>query len=127
MKYLLDTHTALWAIGDNEKLSLTVKSIIDDVSVPIFVSVVSAWEIALKISIGKLNFIGGSARFLDDMNKNGVQILCLKSTHIRYVESLPFHHRDPFDRILISTALDEDLILLTSDENIRKYDVKCVW
>ena len=127
MKYLLDTHTALWALGEKEKLSTATKSIIDDVSIPLCVSIVSAWEIAIKVSIGKSDFVGGSAVFLEKMQRNGVEILNLQGSHIKYVESIPFHHRDPFDRIIISTALAEDLIILTADENIQKYDVPWVW
>ena len=127
MKYLLDTHTAMWALGDKANLSAKVKSIIDDVYVPLCVSVVSAWEIAIKTSIGKSNFFGGSAFFLEKMQRNGIEILYLKSSHIKYVETLPFHHRDPFDRALISTALAEGLTILTADEDIQKYDVPWLW
>jgi len=73
MKYLLDTHTALWALDDKTKLSETVKAIIDDVSISLYISIVSAWEIAIKVSIGKLNFVGGSASFLKEMRKNGIK------------------------------------------------------
>jgi len=127
MKYLLDTHTAIWALGDTEKLSATAKSIIDDISVPLYVSIVSAWEIAIKVSIGKLNFVGGSDFFIEKMQRNGIEILDLQSSYIKFVESIPFHHRDPFDRIIIATALADNLTILTSDENIQKYDVKWVW
>ena len=65
MKYLLDTHTAIWALGSKTKLSQAAKAIIDDVSLSLCVSIISAWEIAIKISIGKLNFVGGSAFFLE--------------------------------------------------------------
>ena len=127
MKYLLDTHTAMWALGEKEKLSVTAKLIIDDISVPLCVSIVSAWEIAIKISIGKLNFAGGSDFFTKKMQRNGIEILDLKGSHIKYAESIPFHHRDPFDRIIISTALADGLTILTADENIQKYEVSWVW
>ena len=127
MKYLLDTHTALWALDEKEKLSQIVKSLIDDISVPLCVSVISAWEIALKISIGKLDFDGGSDSFLEKMQRNGIEILHLKGSHVKYIETMPFHHRDPFDRILISIALAEELTILTADENIKKYNVPWAW
>ena len=127
MKYLLDTHTAIWALGEKDKLSGSAKAIIDDLSAPLCVSIASAWEIAIKVSIGKLKFGGGSDFFLEKMRKNGIEILDLRGAHIKHVESVPFHHRDPFDRILISTALAEGLTILTADENIQKYDVQWIW
>ena len=127
MKYLLDTHTALWALEEKEKLSQAVRVLMDDVSVPLCISTVSVWEIAIKTSIGNLDFAGGSDSFLEKMQQNGVEILCLKSSHIKFVETIPFHHRDPFDRMLISIALAEELTILTADENIQKYDVPWVW
>ena len=127
MTYLLDTHTAIWALGNEAKLSKKAKMIIDDTSLPLCVSIVSAWEIAIKVSIGKLKFAGGSAFFLDKMRHNGIELLDVKSAHIEYVESLPFFHRDPFDRLLVATAKTDNMIILTSDDNIQKYDVPCVW
>ena len=127
MKYLLDTHTALWALENKIKLPETVKAIIDDVSLPLCVSIISAWEIAIKVSIGKLNFAGGSAFFIEKMRQNGIEMLDIKSSHVENVETLPFIHRDPFDRLLVATALADGMTILTSDENIRKYGVRWVW
>ena len=127
MKYLLDTHTAIWALGDKAKLSETVKAIIDNVSLSLSVSIASAWEIAIKVSIGKLNFDGGAAFFLNKMQHNGIESLPLNSSYLKFVEKLPFFHRDPFDRLLVATAKAEDMIILTADENIQKYDVNWVW
>jgi len=127
MKYLLDTHTAIWALDDKTKLSEKAKAIIDDVSIPLCISIISAWEVAIKTSIGKLDFVGGSEKFLDEMQKNGIELFNLKGSHIKYVEQLPFHHKDPFDRLLISTALAENLTIVTIDENIQKYDVSWIW
>ena len=127
MKYLLDTHTAIWALGNKTKLSETVKTIIDDVSISLCVSRISAWELAIKISIGKLNFVGGSAFFLEKMRHNGVELLDIEGSHIEYLETMPFIHRDPFDRMLVAVAKAEGMIILTADENIHKYDVPSVW
>ena len=127
MKYLLDTHTALWALNEKALLSATAASIFDDVSIPLCVSIVSAWEVAVKVSIGKLDFAGGSSFFLEKMQQNGIEILSLNSLHIKYVETMPFYHRDPFDRALISIALTEGLTILTADENIQRYDVPWIW
>ena len=127
MKYLLDTHVAIWALEDETKLSKTAKLIMKDTSISLCVSVVSVWEIAIKSSIGKSSFSGGSSFFLEKMRQNGVEILELKDFHISDVEGLPFHHRDPFDRILISIAIAENLTLLTADENIQKYNALWTW
>ena len=127
MRYLLDTSTAIWALGDKDKLSNTAKSIIDDTSLPLCVSIISAWEIAIKVSVGKLSFVGGSAFFLEKMQKNGVDVLGVNGACIRLVEALPFIHRDPFDRLIIATAKAENMTILTPDENIRKYEVMAAW
>ena len=127
MKYLLDTHTAIWALGNKTKLSEAAKAIIDDVSLSLCVSIISAWEIAIKVSIGKLKFEGGTTLFLEKMRHNGVELFNIKSSHIEYVESLPFIHRDPFDRLLVAIAKVDSMTILTSDENIQKYGVPCTW
>ena len=127
MKYLLDTQAAIWALGDKAKLSEAAKKIIDNVSLSLCVSIISAWEIAIKVSIGKLNFVGGSAFFLEKMQKNGVELLTVEGSYIKQVETLPLIHRDPFDRLLVATAKADGLTILTADKNIHKYDVPSVW
>ena len=127
MKFLLDTHTAIWALGNKDKLSKNVKAIIDDRSIPLFVSIISAWEIAIKISIGKLNFTGGSVFFLEKMRSNGIEVLNIKDTYIKHIEKLPFLHRDPFDRLIIASALSEEMTIITEDTNIHRYDVPWIW
>jgi PIN domain nuclease of toxin-antitoxin system len=127
MIYLLDTHVAKWALEDKSKLSNTAKTIIDNASVRLCLSIVSAWEIAVKVSIGKLNFTGGSALYLEKLRQFGIEILGVESTYIKQVEILPFIHRDPFDRLLIATAKAEGMTILTADENIHKYEVPWIW
>jgi len=127
MKYLLDTQTAIWTLGYKAKLSESAKVIIDDVSLPLCVSIISAWEIAIKVSIGKLNFDGGSAAFLNKMQHNSVELIDVTCSHIKHVENLPFIHRDPFDRMLVATAMAEGMTILTPDGNIQKYNVLWIW
>jgi len=127
MKYLLDTHVAKWALDETEKLSGAARAIIGNTSLHLCVSIASAWEIAVKISIGKLDFHGGTANFLEKLRHFGVEIIGINDAHIKLIETLPFVHRDPFDRILIATAMAENLTIITSDETIRKYEVQCVW
>ena len=127
MKYLLDTHTAIWALSDKSKLSERAKTIIDDESIPLCVSMASAWEIAIKISLGKLIFAGGSKSFLEKMRINGVHILNINTSHIEQVERLPYIHRDPFDRLLVASAVADGLTIITSDTDIRRYNAASIW
>jgi len=92
MKYLLDTHVAIWALGDKQKLSKKALEIIDNTSVPLYVSITSAWEIVIKVSVNKLNFHGGSEFFLSNMQKNGIEILGVEGLYLKQLETLPKTH-----------------------------------
>ena len=128
MRYLLDTHTAIWEFIDSPELSDKVKSIIDDNDNEIFVSIVSAWEIATKRSLNRERTpLCSAAEFLDEIAASGFVLLSLEPNHVRPVETLPYHHRDPFDRLLIATAIAEDMTFLSADENVVKYNVKWLW
>jgi PIN domain nuclease of toxin-antitoxin system len=129
MKHLLDTHTAIWALwGNNDKMSTKAKSIISDRTVELAVSIASAWEIAIKIGKGgEVSNMSSVAVLIDKLRENGVEILGVTSDEVRIVEVLPFIHKDPFDRIIIATAKSCDLVLISADENIHKYDVSWVW
>ncbi|GHU49732.1 twitching motility protein PilT [Spirochaetia bacterium] len=126
-RYLLDTHAAIWFLIGDDKLSDTVRRIIEEDSSLIYMSVVSAWELAIKISIGKLRFPGNSAGFIQMAKNDDITILSIKAAHLAALEGLPLIHRDPFDRLLIATAQAEGLTLITVDENIARYDVPHVW
>jgi len=128
MKLLLDTHTALWWVNDYEKLSLKARALLSDDSHSLYISIISAWEVAIKASIGKLyEFEGGVKAFLAEMEVNPVVLFPIMPRHVEMVETLPFHRRDPFDRLLIATAMAENMTILTADENIFKYGVPSVW
>ena len=128
MKLLLDTHTALWWINEHERLSPRAKELLMDDSNELYISVASAWEIAIKISIGKLTeFNGGVGTFLDKASEMPVGLLSVESRHIALVETLPFIHRDPFDRLLIAVAKTDDMAILTADTNIPQYNVQTEW
>ena len=126
MRYLLDTHVALWVLK-GEPISDRAKLILDDVSLDVYVSLASAWEVAIKINFGKLKYLGGVRAFLYDINLNGFGLLGVKEAHIEQVEELEYHHRDPFDRILIASAIAEDMTLISADENVQKYKVNWLW
>jgi PIN domain nuclease of toxin-antitoxin system len=127
MKYLLDTHTAMWALDDYSRLSDTAKSVINDTSLHLCVSIVSAWEIAVKVNIGKLDLTGGSLSFIDKLEQFGIEIVGIDKFYLKLFETLPLLHRDPFDRLLVATAKAEGMTILTADEYINKYDVKTLW
>jgi len=128
MKLLLDTHVAIWWMSKQEKLSSKTKALLLDDANPLYISIVSAWEVAIKTSLGKLyEFDGGVKAFLAEMEDNPVVFSPVEKQHVAMVEILPFHHRDPFDRLLVATAMVESMTILTADENIRLYDVNCLW
>ena len=128
MNLLLDTHVAIWWMNKYEKLSTKTKALLVDRENTLHISIVSAWEVAIKASIGKLpEFDGGVKAFLAEMEANPIVFVPVKKQHVKMVETLPFHHRDPFDRLLVATAKAEGMTILTADENIFKYDVSVVW
>ena len=126
-RYLLDTHTAIWFFNGDKALSETAKAIILDTSNRKYMSIVSVWELAIKISLGKMEFHGRAAGFISLAETNGFTVVPIKAAHLTVLESLPWIHRDPFDRLLLATAISEQMILLTTDTNIVKYDVPQIW
>ena len=127
MNLLLDTHTVLWLAGNSPKLSQTAKDAIFHEGNQKFVSMASAWEVAIKNSIGKFRLTDGVAEFYKMVESNGFLLLPIERSHVSKVESLPFHHRDPFDRLLVAAAQCEGLAIVTADENIPAYGVPCIW
>jgi len=127
MAYLLDTHVLLWAMIEPGKLSQSAQKIIADVSVPKFISVSSIWEIAIKNRIGKLPLPMGINGVFDILNARAVGIMGIDQQHIETYVTLPLLHRDPFDGIIIATALLEEMTIVTADENIQKYDIPWIW
>jgi PIN domain nuclease of toxin-antitoxin system len=123
---LLDTQAFLWWIADHPKLSRRARSAIADEHC--FLSIASCWEMAIKISLGKLDVPQPLARFLQEqLEINGFAVLPVCLEHVAAVADLPFHHRDPFDRLLAAQALDEELPVVSSDRVFRAYGVKRVW
>ena len=125
--YLLDTHTAIWFFNGSDELSKTAKQIIKDFSNSVFLSITSAWELAIKIGIGKMKFNGKSTGFLQLAEKCEIRILPIKAAHLTVFENLPHIHKDPFDRLIIASALAEQMTLITDDDNIARYDVPIIW
>jgi PIN domain nuclease of toxin-antitoxin system len=126
-RYLLDTHTAIWFFNGDNDLSETAKNIILEPSNQKYVSIASVWELAIKINLEKLAFNGKAAGFVHLAESNFFTILPIKTAHLTTFESLPLIHRDPFDRLLVATAITEQMTLITTDDNIPGYNVSHIW
>jgi len=128
MKYLLDTHIFLWWNLGKGQLSERVIDIISDGSNEIYLSAVSAWEIAIKVAKKRLTIPEEPMRFVPSrMQLHGFQPLPIQIHHATRVYELPLHHNDPFDRLLIAQSQVESMPLISVDANIRKYEVDVVW
>ena len=123
----LDTHAAIWFLTGDTLLSKTANQIISEGVNRVYLSVASAWELAIKISIGKLRFPGNSAGFIQAVQDNDITIIPINPAQLTALESLPLLHRDPFDRLLIATAISEQMTIISADKNIAQYDVPLVW
>ena len=125
MKYLLDTHALLWITTDDPKLSKKAKNIYLDAENEILLSIASIWELAIKSRIGKITFQKDLDDFVDAHIKgNNIEILKIELPHVLRIEKLPFHHRDPFDRLIIAQAIEDNLKILGADNTFDKYKVK---
>jgi PIN domain nuclease of toxin-antitoxin system len=128
MNLLLDTHTFLWFFWDDPQLSAAAKALIVDPANRKWVSLASCWEIAIKISTGKLSLGEPSRSFLArEIARNNFDLLPISLDHATTVETLPFHHRDPFDRLLIAQAMVEGFPIVSADVALDPYGVKRLW
>ena len=118
MRVLLDTHIIIWALSEPDKLSSEAKSLINNAD-QLVVSSASIWEMAIKSSLGKLEV--DLDIFTAELHKLSVFELAVSWQHAKQLKLLPHHHRDPFDRLLVSQAICEPLILLTHDKVLAKY------
>ena len=123
---LLDTHAFYWFICDDERLSKKAKELIETEE-SVFVSICSFWEMAIKSSLGKLTLPASITELMETCAEYNITILPIGAAHLEHLKNLPWIHRDPFDRMLICQAQEENLRLVTVDENITKYNVKTVW
>ena len=127
MKLLLDTHTFLWWDSEPEKLSRRALELCQNPENTLVLSVASIWEMQIKIQLGKLQIKIPLEEMISQQQKNGIEILPVEASHIFAVESLPNHHKDPFDRLIIAQALVEDAILISADPLISQYPVGVEW
>ncbi len=130
MRLLLDTHVLLWFDGSPEKLSPKVLKTLLDENNELFLSHASIWEMQIKHQLRKLTLQTELKELIDSQQKiNGLQLLDIKPKHVYSLNDLPSFHRDPFDRMLISQAITENMALITIDEKIHLYQeqVNCLW
>ena len=128
MKLLLDTHAWLWFVLADKQLSAAARAAIEDTSNESFVSMASVWELGIKLSLGKYQLATPFDEFLNHaIDGQGFQRLTIEPAHVVRVAQLPFHHRDPFDRLLIAQALEESATLVTLDPHAAAYGVATLW
>lgn len=128
MRVLLDTHTFLCWIQGADGLSPAARRTIADARSECWFSIASAWEMAIKMAMGRLKLPGDLDRFLpEQLAGNGFQALPITVKHVSRVAALPFHHRDPFDRLLVAQALEEGLAVVSADKSFSKYKVRRIW
>lgn len=125
--YLLDTHTAIWFFNSERALSQTARQIILDPSNRRCISIASVFEFAVKTHIGKMKIPCDSATFVRLAQDNDISIIPIEPMYLTVLEGLPLIHRDPFDHLLIATAIVEKMTIITADEDIMRYDVPHVW
>lgn len=126
MVYLIDTHALLWFLKDDKQLSQKALEIIETSDIK--VSIASLWEIAIKTSLGKLVLPAPfEVIFPQQLYINDIEILQASVKHLSQLNQLEFHHRDPFDRLLIAQAMVDDMTLVSRDTAFKDYDVKVIW
>jgi PIN domain nuclease of toxin-antitoxin system len=127
MNILLDTHALLWFLNGEEKLPVRLRQMIESEENTKYLSIASVWEIGIKMSLGKLIYSNGLEKLVSLIIETGVLILPITTQNIITVSKLEFIHKDPFDRIIVAQAKDNNFQILTFDENISKYQVSTIW
>jgi PIN domain nuclease of toxin-antitoxin system len=127
MKALLDTHTFLWAIAEDKKLSRRARELFVGPS-DLWLSVASIWEIMIKVQSSRLPLPSPTGPYVvRKLAENRIDVLPISLDHVLRIEGLPLHHRDPFDRILIAQSLEENLPLITADPVFDRYPIQLIW
>ena len=128
MKYLLDTHAFLWWITDDERLTSRARERIKNRRNQLYLSAASAWEMAIKARLGRLQVADDLEKFIPkQMALNAIHALPVQVGHALRVFALPPLHNDPFDRLLVAQSQMEDLPIITGDPQIAKYDLQVIW
>ena len=128
MRVLLDTHALVWALAEPERLSSRARATIANPATDAYVSMASAWELGILDSLGRVRLrVSLASIFSEGLAALRVRLLPIQLQHVVRVASLPRHHRDPFDRLLIATAMTEKLTLVSGDRAFKKYGVVTLW
>lgn len=127
MKFIIDSHTYIWYIDGNEKLSKKALSLIEDKQNEIFLSIASIWEISIKVQLGKLKLTNNFKGIADDLVKLEIDVLPINLNDILQNSELPFIHRDPFDRMIISQSLQRNIPIISCDIIFDEYSVQRIW
>lgn len=127
MNLLLDTHTAIWFITDNDKLPRSSKKLIENSDNYCFVSIATLWEMGIKHSLGKLKLKAELKRIFELFFESGLILLPITPDHILTNALLPFYHRDPFDRLIIAQAKREGYSIISKDREFNNYNINVIW
>jgi PIN domain nuclease of toxin-antitoxin system len=128
MRFVLDTHIFWWLQDSPSLLTSAVRAVLEIPNAVLYVSYASIWELQIKLSLGKLESkLTLSQRISVAETKNRITLLPISLGHIHRLETLPHHHRDPFDRMLIAQALDEGIPIISKDDIFREYPIQIVW
>jgi PIN domain nuclease of toxin-antitoxin system len=128
MKLLLDTHTFMWLDSNPDRLSARAKSLLDDTENDLLLSVASLWEIQIKVAIGKQTLSAPLEDLVAHQRAvNSIEVIPIVPEHVYQLRSLPLHHKDPFDRLLIAAAVAEDAVLVSDDGLLKRYPVRIEW
>ena len=128
MKLLLDTHTFIWFVYNSPELPQPTKELLEDESTVLLISTASAWEMAIKASKGKLTLMARADQFVaNQLLKDDIKLLPITLPHVGQVEQLPFHHKDPFDRLLIAQTMVEHIDIVSIDPVFDQYGIRRIW
>lgn len=127
MNLLVDTHAMLWFVAGDERLSPKARQAIEDPGTTSHVSIASWWEISIKCSLKKLRLTKPLEAFMGDRVDEGFRVLPIETRHLPRLVTLPFHHRDPFDRLIVCQAIAEGMPICTGDRHFTAYGIKQIW
>jgi len=127
MNLLIDTHVFLWWDSQPEKIPDRTLSALEDPDNTIWLSLVSIWEVQIKTQLGKLTLHQPIDMLVQQQQQNGIQLLPIKLNHILSIQPLPYHHKDPFDRLLIAQTIAENLTCVSADLVFNQYNISILW
>ncbi|MEO8211331.1 MAG: type II toxin-antitoxin system VapC family toxin [bacterium] len=128
MKILLDTHSFLWFVYGDNKLSKKAIKTIENPENSLLLSIASIWELAIKISINKLRIKGSLKDFIsEETSKNGIRLFGIKEDHIYLLTQLPYFNKDPFDRLLVCQCKEEEISIISADKRFDDYKINRIW